>query len=150
MKYTRIEKPPMLLAGYTVRASAQNPEIIEQLWELFLATWQQVDYANHQTFYVIQAPTEVITQFDYTLAIEVESFGELPTGMDYLDLAAMEYAAFQGSDFSGEVDLYQVIEETLQAEQVEFLTDYTLECYPSKNLAQVQVLVPLGETAENQ
>lgn len=149
MNYRRIEKPAMLLAGYTVTASAQTQELIQQIWELFLGTWQQVDYAKHEAFYVLQAPTASVTEFSYTLAIEVNAFGELPEGMEYLDLAAMEYAGFAISDFAPDVDLYQEIEMLLQADDVSFLTDYTLEIYPSTDLANVQVLVPLKETQDN-
>ena len=149
MSQKRIEKPAMLLAGYTVKASAETTELIQQVWELFMATWQKVDYAKHQNFYVIQAPVIGESQFMYTLAIEVDHFGELPEGMAYTDLAAMEYAWFDVTEFKPENDLYQEIEDILEAEGITFLTDYTLEIYPSTNLSQVQVLAPLHESLQN-
>ncbi|MGL6249269.1 MAG: hypothetical protein ACRC3A_09245, partial [Culicoidibacterales bacterium] len=74
MEYTLETKPAMLLAGYTAEVTAESMQLINQLWELFLATWQKVDYANHQAFYTIQeqAKSEQLGAFNYSVAIEVE------------------------------------------------------------------------------
>ncbi|MGL4972999.1 MAG: GyrI-like domain-containing protein [Culicoidibacterales bacterium] len=151
MEYTIETKPAMMLAGYTMEVTAETTQLINQLWELFLATWQKVDYANHQAFYTIQsqAKSEQLGAFNYSVAIEVEGFGELPEGMEYLDLAAMEYACFTATQAQPVEQLYAEMEHTLRADHITFLSDYTLERYPSTNPTQVQILVPLRETAEN-
>ncbi|MGL5915068.1 MAG: hypothetical protein ACRCZG_02300, partial [Culicoidibacterales bacterium] len=76
-------------------------------------------------------------------------FGELPEGMEYLDLGAMEYACFTATQAQPIEQLYAEMEQTLRENGQTFLSDYTLERYPSTNPTQVQILVPLRETEEN-
>lgn len=151
MEYTMIKKPAMLLAGYSVNVTPETAGLINQVWELFLGTWQQVDYAKHEAFYTVQAPVETDhpQAFRYTVAIEVDGFGELPEGMEYIDLAAMEYACFHASEALPVEQLYAEMETTLRENAITFLGDYTLELYPSKNPTHVQILVPIQELEEN-
>lgn len=151
MKYTKVEKPAMMMVGYTVEVTNETAELINAAWELFLGTWQKIDYAKHGAFYTLQSQieSEANDTFSYSVAIEVEGFGELPEGMEYLDLAAMEYAVFSATQALPVEEIYGAMEQTLRDDQVQFLGDYTLELYPSTNPTHVQILVPLRELSGN-
>ncbi|MGL5296478.1 MAG: GyrI-like domain-containing protein [Culicoidibacterales bacterium] len=142
IKYEVVDLSELLIAGYGIALDEQTPTIIPSIWEMFLQTWQYVDYAKHTYFYAIQRVNETQDQQEYIVGIETMALSNLPEGMSFFDFPAMKYAQFEVE--TKELDkFYEQLATELNQDNLTYLDDYFIEMYPSNNLEKVYILLPI-------